>query len=611
VTNERDLLFVAALVFGAVLGAEGSARAIEIDRFDVAILVNPDSTLLVTETIEVDFGNLQKHGIFRTIPVDYGRTEIFTGVPIATRYSIRLRVLAVRNEADQAHPYTVSHQGRDLFLRIGDPYRTVTGRVTYVITYQVQRAVNRFEDHDEIYWNVTGTEWEWPIKEAGVWVMLPEGMAQAEAQVRHRTFTGRMGSTTTSATETLEGTSYHVNVRDLGPSEGLTVVLGLPKGALRTPSAAQELWWKVSDNVAFLLAALLPLSSLVLLTCLYLATGRDPGRKMPIVVQYEPPPDLSPAEVGSLVDERIDTPDIVSTVLDLAVRGYLKIEEIETKMFLFLTQKDYAFEKKRPADEGLSRHEKAFFDALFASGDRVLLSSLKYKFYLSIPRVRTAIAQQMLDKDLFPRDPERVRQFFRKVGCTSVLLSVMLGITLLSLGSPRLMLPPDPMAFFLFALSCVGLTVLLFWFFSRVMPRKTPKGARLARHCLGFKEFIERVEKDRLERMAKEDPTLFERVLPYAVVLGVADEWAERFEGLLTEPPSWYESPSFGAGTFVPSAMVSGIGQSMHAMGSTLTSQPSSSGSTSWASGGGGGFSGFGGGGSSGGGFGGGGGGSW
>ena len=114
----------------------------------------------------------------------------------------------------------------------------------------------------------------------------------------------------------------------------------------------------------------------------------------------------------------------------------------------------------------------------------------------------------------------------------------------------------------------------------------------MARHCLGFKEFVVRVEKDRIEPMAKDDPTLFQRLLPYAVVLGVADEWAERFEGLLTEPPTWYESPSWGQGNFYPRAMVTDLGQSMHAMGSTLTSRPDSSG-------GGGGFSGFSGGGGS------------
>jgi uncharacterized membrane protein YgcG len=597
------------LALAAVLGASPNARAIEIDRFGVSILLDPDRTFVVTESIDVDFGELQKHGIFRTIPVDYARAEDVAGAPIGTRYSIRLRVLSVKNERDVAYPFTVSRHGRDLFLRIGDPDRTVTGRVTYVITYRVERAINRFESHDELYWNVTGNEWEWPIHEAAARVELPEG-ANAD-EVRHQTFTGRMGSRTTAAAEGLEGRSYHAEVRDLGPSEGLTIVLGFPEGVLDAPSSAKELWWKLSDNIAFVLAGLLPVVSLLVLSFLYWNVGRDPGRNMPIVVQYQPPPGLSPAEVGSLLDERIDTPDIVSTVLDLAVRGYLRIEEVETTRLLFLTQKDYRFEKLERPDDDLSEHERVFLDALFSSGSSVLLSSLKYKFYVSIPSIRQSIAAEMLSKKLFPRDPERVRQFFRGIGCGVAAVPLVLGAVLLSTNAVPSILPPDPAGFFAFAFVSLLLTLAVFWIFSRVMPSKTPEGARLARYCLGFKEFIERVEKDRIERMAKEDKTLFERVLPYAVVLGVADEWAERFEGLLTEPPSWYRSSSFGTGAFYPRAMVSDLGRSMHAMGSTLTSQPSSSGSSHWSGGAGGGFSGFGGGGSSGGGFGGGGGGSW
>jgi hypothetical protein len=189
-----------------------------------------------------------------------------------------------------------------------------------------------------------------------------------------------------------------------------------------------------------------------------------------------------------------------------------------------------------------------------------------------------------------------------------------IGIVLLSSGRLRAFLPPEPGVFFVFAAVCLLLTFLAVRLFVDAMPAKTAKGARLARYCLGFQEFVTRVEKDRLERMAKEDPTLFERVLPYAVVLGCADEWAERFEGLLTEPPSWYRSSSFTPGRFDSRSLVSGLGRSMQSMGSTLTSQPRPSGGgfrgTSFGAGRG--SSGFGrSGGGSGGGFGGGGGGSW
>jgi uncharacterized membrane protein len=325
------------------------------------------------------------------------------------------------------------------------------------------------------------------------------------------------------------------------------------------------------------------------------------------VVQYAPPEELSPAEVGSLLDESVDTPDIVSTVLDLAVRGHLTIEEVQTTRFLFLESTDYRFVKTRPADDALQTHEQAFHRALFASGDSVLLSSLKNRFYTSLPAIRSAIARQMLEKGLFPRDPARVRQFYRTAGGVVAILPLPLAFFLLSSGRGRALLPPEPGGFFLFAALCLFGAYAIVALFSRFMPAKTAKGAGLARQCLGFQEFVTRVEKDRIARMAKEDPALFERVLPYAVVLGCADEWAERFEGLLSEPPAWYRSSSISPGRFNSRALVSNLGRSMHSMGSTLTSQPRQSSGFSAGRG----SSGFGGGGRSGGGFGGGGGRSW
>jgi uncharacterized membrane protein len=418
----------------------------------------------------------------------------------------------------------------------------------------------------------------------------------------HETFTGRWGSRQTTATEDVGERDYVARVENLGPGEGLTVVLGFPKGILQSPSAWQEFWWSVADNILFFLVGLAPILALGILWWRYLRIGRDPGRLTPIVVQYEPPADLSPAEMGSLVDETIDTPDIVSTVIDLAVRGYLKIHEEKTTKLLFLSQTDYRFERLEPAEGVLSGHELAFMNALFSSGNSVMLSSLKEKFYTSIPGIRKAITKQLLQKDLFPSDPERVRTFYRGVGLAAAALPVGLGFILNKLGWVTMNLPPSTGIFIIFAVFCGVLTLIIIRFFAKAMPSKTPKGARLARYCLGFKEFVERVEQDRIERMAKDDPALFERVLPYAVVLGVADEWAERFEGLLTQPPNWYDSPSTSGGHFYPRAMVSDLGHSMQTMGSTFTSRPSGSG---------GGGSGFGGGGFSGGGSGGGGGGSW
>ncbi|HZX13985.1 MAG TPA: DUF2207 domain-containing protein, partial [Thermodesulfobacteriota bacterium] len=149
----------------------------------------------------------------------------------------------------------------------------------------------------------------------------------------------------------------------------------------------------------------------------------------------------------------------------------------------------------------------------------------------------------------------------------------------------------------------VGVSGIFILIFSRFMPRKTKKGSLAKEEILGFREFIERAERDRIKRLAKEDPTLFDRVLPYALVLGLEDRWAEAFHDMYKSPPSWYDSPGY-RNSFSPRIFVSDLGRSLSVMNSSFASTPSKSGGYS-------GGSGFGGGGSSGGGFGGGGGGSW
>ncbi len=225
------------LIGAAALGATRAA-ATEIHHFDVAIVLNVDSTFVVTETIEVDFGSQRKHGIFRTIPVDYNRSETIAGVPMTARYSIRLQVLKVTGREGRPIPFTTRKEGRNLFVRIGHPRRTVTGRVLYTITYGVQRAINRFDEHDELYWNVTGTEWDWPIHSASARIWFPSDVETE--RVMHKTFTGRWSSTTTDAKEQLIPELYFAEVANLGVGEGLTIVLGFPKGTLRPPSVSQE-----------------------------------------------------------------------------------------------------------------------------------------------------------------------------------------------------------------------------------------------------------------------------------------------------------------------------------------------------------------------------------
>jgi uncharacterized membrane protein len=298
---------------------------------------------------------------------------------------------------------------------------------------------------------------------------------------------------------------------------------------------------------------------------------------------------MTPAELGTLVDGKPDMRDITATIVDLAVRGFLHITEIEDKGFLgFFSSAEYTFTLKKPRSEwtALKSHERDLLSAMFGSSDSVSLSQLKNKFYRHLPGLREDLYKMLVRHGFYTGRPDRVRLLY-------VIGGVVLG-GLLAFGSGTVMatLGMQPAAGIIAGILSGVIVVIFGWF----MPSRTIRGTRELEKVLGFQEFLTRVESDRLERMVK-TPEMFERFLPYAMALGVADTWARAFEGIYKEPPQWY-SGAHGIQTFRPTTFTSNLGAMSTQAAAVMASAPRSSGG-----------SGFGGGGSSGGGFGGGGGG--
>jgi uncharacterized membrane protein YgcG len=565
-------LILAVLALGIPAAAAGEA----IRLFTTEIYLETEDAFTVVEKITYDFGEQQRHGIFREIPVRYGRGR-------AADYQISLDVESVTDESGTNQPYQTSTRGRNLRIRIGDPNRKVTGTKGYVIRYRVERGILYFEDHDELYWNATGTDWPVAIDRAEAEVFLPEG-APLELMT-FNCFTGPMGAVGSDCVERASnGIVSFATDRPLRGKEGLTVAVWLPKGVLIEPTALEKLLSRISDYLSPW--TLLPLGTFLVLLYLWQSRGRDPRGRDSIPVAYQAPDGMTPAELGTVVDEKVDMEDITSSILDLAVRGFLEIEELDATKFLFFSDRDYALVKKREPDASLRPHERLLLSHLFGAGSRVTISSLKEKFYEHLPEIRSSLYKQLSGaRGYFPVSPDRVRKGYAIAG------AVLLGLGVLLFAFFSRTIPGV-------ALFASGAITLLL---SRVMPRRTRRGRKAYEEILGFKEFVERVDADRLERMGGRSVGQFEEVLPYAIVLGVADAWADAFAGIYTEPPSWYHSPRYTHG-FAPRLFVGDLGRSLGTMGQTMRSSPKSSGSGS---------SGFSGGGSSGGGFGGGGGGSW
>ena len=582
----------ALLVFGPVPRAEGQ-EAWSIERFHSEILVKADSTLTVVESIDVDFGTLLRHGIFREIPVRYGyddeRDRLY-----------RLTVRSVTDASGRPWPYERGTRGALAVIKIGDPDRTITGRQAYRITYDVAGALNALAGHDELFWNSTGS-WPVPIRRATARVHL-----EGAAIERVACFEGRAGSTAAcrSGFEGRSGTFEATRVLD--EREQLTIVAALPKVAVTEPVPLLERARREPDDLFELNASTVGGAALVLLlgvgavAARWLSAGRDrrylkrfalgpasgetmtgPLDRDVIVAEYEPPELLRPAEVGLLLDEAADPKDVTATIVHLAVRGHLAIEEVPATGLFGRT--DWILRKRDRSGDELAPYERRLYDGLFDDGSEVKLSELKGSFHGTLFGAQKDLYQDAVARRWFPVDPYWTRIRWQIGGAALAAAGVGLTFLLgLALGAGVVGV----------AVALVGAVLIAA---SRAMPSRTAHGRELLLRILGFRRYMETAETER-QRFAERE-NIFAEYLPYAIVFGSVSKWARAFEGIDAQRATqgWYT----GSGVSSIGALSSDLSSMSSAVSSAISTTPSSSGSS--------GFSG----GSSGGGGGGGGGGSW
>lgn len=568
-----------------LLGAAPAAaqRTLVLERFDVDLEVDAAGGLRVVETIRPRFEG-PWNGIYRLIPVEY-RT------PQGLNYTLRLTDASVTDGEGRALRVETSRERHYRKVKIWVP-GAVDATRTVVLRYRVANALRFFEEHDELYWNVTGDEWDVPIEAASARIVLPAGVEH----VRAVAFTGGYGSREQAARVEVRGAEVAVTLeRALGMHEGLTVAVAWNPGVVRRPTLVQ----RVADVVRSNGVLIVPVLVLPGMWWLWRTRGRDPGRG-PLVVQYEPPAGLTPGELGTLVDSSPDLRDLTATIVDLAVRGYVRVEEqTESRLFGLLTSRDYRFHLRKPEADwaDLKPHERGVLRGLFGAATRggedqgsgqygtVTLSSLRHRFYKHLPGIKDRLFEELIGLGFYARRPDRVRQVYVVTGIVAGSALAVGG----GLASQRLGVAP---ASAVIAGVLTGAIVVTFGWF---MPARTRRGARALEVALGFEEFLRRVEADRFDRVVK-TPELFERFLPYAMVLGVERQWAEAFEDICTRAPSWYVGsgvPSFRTTTFADQ-----MGQLSRTAGAVLSSAPRSAGGSGFGGGSsGGGFGGGGGGG--------------
>ncbi len=601
-----------ALVFAlfcvvAVVVATGQAASADvgesINTYDVVLDVQRDGNLRVTETIVYDFGNNSKHGIYRKIPARFHYNET----------KDRIYPINDVNILMDGHSVTYKRSSNNGYVnfKIGKPNESTSGVHTYRIAYSVKGALNSFKDHEELYWNAVGTEWNVPIGSISTKVTGPANITHVQC------FVGPKDSHAGCDNESAPGgLSAIFSDANLNAYSGMTVVVGFPRGSVHNTGPILEerhdfaaafriTPWTIGGASVL---ALLGISGALLVAW---RVGRDrayadqiPGltplagqdgterRKRylgrgPIVVEFTPPDRVRPAQVGTLIDERADTIDVTATIVDFAVRKHVHIREIPRKGRF--SSQDWELVKLDDGDPNFTRYERTLFDSLFGNQTSVRLSTLKNTFAKDLQFVKSELYRDVVEQGWYRGSPETTRNKYR--GYAIGIAAVAAVITFVLFISTHI------------AFIGVGLFVaaLIFFFAATYMPARTGKGSAMLARILGFRQYLATAEANQIRFEEREE--IFSRYLPYAIVFGVAERWADQFKDLGSVQPDgssglyWYSGLQgwsllyFGASIGSFSTSTSGV------MAST---PPSASGS-----------SGFGGGGFSGGGGGGGGGGSW
>jgi uncharacterized membrane protein YgcG len=637
----KTMRALAALLAALLLALPAGARAEErIKSYVADIQVRADGAVDVVETITVNAeGNRIQRGIYRDFPTRYDDR-------LGRRVRVGFEVESVeRNGAPER--YALETLSNGVRVRIGNPDVLLPYQDhQYRIRYRTTRQVGFFDGYDEIYWNVTGNGWIFPIDTAEARITLPEAVPFTQRDF----YTGSQGSKGKNAEVVSEepGRIVFRTTAPLGSEEGLTVAAAFPKGVVTPPSSSQQTSWWLADNGPFALAGLGLIGLLFYYFHAWRRAGRGP-RAGTIVPIFSPPDGLSPAGARYISEMGSDNRTFAAAIVDLGVKGRVRLVEGEKGWF---TKAKTTIERTGEAD-GLPDPEAAMHARLFASGDSVLMDN---KYHATFTAARTALSSGLssaYEGKLFKRNhdwslfgllllaaamwlPAALIVATEPSGGENRWALPLLGLVLLAMSialfrmdvqGTALRWAAKAFAIFLAigAVLFAGSTIVVAFDSGRVLPilipllslpfvisafwwmaAPTKEGRAVMDRIAGFKRYLSITEEERLATMhpPEKTPELFERYLPYAIALDVENEWAGRFATVLAAAAAagqahhmlWYSGhsdPWNDPGSFADQ------------VGSTLASTVSSAATAPGSS------SGSGGGGSSGGGGGGGGGGGW
>ena len=571
------LLFVSSLLLSSIFPIAVSAQGVNdfvITSFDSSYRLtneDPQGTLRITERIELDFSG-QNQGILRAIPTTYQGENL------------DMEVLDVQRDG-QDEQYTLYQDSGNTVIRIGVPGVFITGEHSYVVTFIVDNVISFYDDYDELYWDVNGDQWQQVFTS-----VRADINTDATLTGQGECYTGAFGSTEQACEYSVGEASISARTnRELQPNETLSFAIAFEKGYF-----TQAPW--IERNFEYIVWAAVAVVQLMLLSVGYrkwreLGKDRDLG---PTAPYFSRPKDVSVMLGSYVAHNRLDSKHLTAEIIDMAVKGYIKISETNDKKPKHTLTILKPFTSDMPK-ETLTLAKGLFSDSKTNVGDSVELESKKNKLYKLQARLQKQLDRAAVKRGYYEISPLGKDKVFQKeYGLAFVIAG--LGVV------PFIMVGPVTL------IVSIGLFVAMI-VLGNLMTRRSQNGAVLKQHMEGLKLYLDSAQKDRLAAhdavaapletrgdIPVRDVRFFEKLLPFAITYGVEKTWAKAFSDVYAQPPEWYDG---NWSRFSTVHLASSLASTTKVAATAFT-PPASSGSSGS---GGGGFSGGGGGGGGGGGW--------
>ena len=522
------------------LAAPGPAQASaeRITSYAVGVVIQRNGVVRIQETITYDFGADQRHGIFRDIPYLQ---------PVDAQHNREFPISGIRVSSPDRAPAaaSVTSSGGVTHIRVGNPDRTVTGSHTYVISYQVGRSLSQAGGHDEFTWNLIGDTWPVPIGGITARVSAPADVTGAFCHA------GSAGSTAACARASRSGRVATFRQGSLGPDQGLTVRVQIPAGSVTVPPALIVSRWNLGAALApGLLGGGLGAAVLVLVLAWLFVPERWARRRERAAAgaRRGPAAGLRPGQAGVVLTGTPTPGHVVGTLVDLAIRGYLRIgdagdHDAGDHPDWLLTRLERPARESRtgaaPQDQAIVRYERTLLAGVFDNRPQVHVSTLKHTFAPVTSRVCAQLTEDAM------RHGWLHRRHRPGAGWALVAAGAAIFIAGLVPGAPH------GTAFFGVAVMLAGAVALVVASRDRQHPRLTPEGEQAGAQVRSFRKRLRGI------KPAAADPwATFSGDLPYAIAFGLVTGWAEQFGSVPQPAPGldWWSS-----GIHAPASLFPGI----------------------------------------------------